>query len=452
MQIIEREKPQGVIVQFGGQTPLKLAGALEKAGVPILGTPVNSIDMAEDRKRFAALVDQLGLRQPDGTTAASLDEAVQAGRSIGYPLMIRPSFVLGGRAMRVVQSEDELRNYIEEGVEVSNDRPVLLDSFLQNAIEVDVDAVSDGKDAVIAGVMEHIERAGIHSGDSSCCIPPPTLSDSVIEEMKRQARLLALELEVVGLLNVQFAVMKDTVFILEANPRASRTVPFVSKACGVPWAKIAAKVMAGKTLRSLGVVDQPKLPYFAIKACAFPFSRFPGVDIILGPEMKSTGEVMGIDLSFAGAFARAQAAVQQSLPVSGTAFLSLRDDDKSSEAVAVAEKLLSLGFRLIGTSGTAEFLRGRGLEIAPVNKVRDGSPHIVDALGSGEVHLLINTPEGTGPFLDSRSIRIVAGEMRVPTYTTLAAASAAVQAIGILKERRVLGVQALQEYHTLISR
>ncbi len=451
MEIIEREKPYGVIVQFGGQTPLKLADALEKAGVPVLGTPVESIDTAEDRERFAALVDRLGLRQPQGNTATSIEKALECAAEIGYPLMIRPSFVLGGRAMRVVQNEDELRNYMAEGVEVSNDRPVLLDSFLQNAIEVDVDAVCDGKDAVVAGVMEHIERAGIHSGDSSCCIPPPTLPALVIEEIKRQTRLLALELNVVGLLNVQFAVQQSGIFILEANPRASRTVPFVSKACGIPWAKMAAKLMVGHTLQSLKVKEHPALPYHAIKACAFPFNRFPGVDILLGPEMKSTGEVMGIDRSFAGGFAKAQAATLNNLPTEGTAFLSVRDGDKGEELLLIARRLYSLGFSLVGTAGTSRYLEKNGIVVKSVNKVSEGSPNIVDLLGSGEISIVINTPEGTNPFQDSRSIRVIASELKVPTFTTLAAASAAVQSIGIIREKSTLGVLALQEYHELLQ-
>jgi carbamoyl-phosphate synthase large subunit len=446
LAIVEREKPEGVIVQFGGQTPLRISGELASLGVPIIGTSVDSIDIAEDRERFSALIARLQLRQPPFATARSTEEAVKAARNIGFPLMIRPSFVLGGRAMRVLYSEDEVQTYMREGVEVSHDRPVLLDRFLDGAIEVDVDTVSDGTDVIIAGVMEHIEPAGIHSGDSSCCLPPQTLSASVIEEMRRQAVVLAKELKVVGLMNIQFAVPKSgEVFILEVNPRASRTVPFVSKATGVPWAKVASRVMAGNTLKAIGVKEVVPKGYVSVKASVFPFSKFSGVDTILGPEMKSTGEVMGIHATFAGAFAKSQFASNIALPDAGKVFLSIKDGDKE-QLPEVARRLQRLGFKLVATDGTAEFLRGLGVTVERVNKVREGSPHIVDALGAGEIDLVINTPEGWQPVMDSKSIRLVANEMRVPTYTTIAAARAAAEALELVQKKQVLSVRALQDY------
>ena len=445
MSIVEREKPDGVIVQFGGQTPLKLAGPLVKRGVPIIGTSVESIDMAEDRKLFTELVVKLGLRQPDNATVLSIKEAVEKANLIGYPLMIRPSFVLGGRAMRIIHSEEELVSYMGESVEVSHERPVLLDRFLDNAIEVDVDAVSDGKTVLLTGIMEHIERAGIHSGDSSCCLPPITLSDAVKEELRRQTILLAKNLNVIGLVNVQFAVYRDEVYVLEVNPRASRTVPFVSKATGIPWAKIAARVMAGKTLAELGVKERIDLNYCNVKACVFPFSKFSGVDTLLGPEMKSTGEVMGIHRDFSGSFAKSQFAAGNVLPSTGTVFLSVRDDDKE-EVLETCKILHGLGFSLIATKGTAGFLESKGIKVTTVNKVRDGSPHIVDLLGEGKVQMVVNTPEGAGTFLDSRSIRLVAHELKIPTFTTIAAAHAAAIAIKSVKERTIFEVKALQEY------
>ncbi len=447
MAIVDREKPDGVIVQFGGQTPLRLAEKLKIAGVPIIGTSVESIDLAEDRERFSGVVKRLGLRQPAYATARSQEEAKAAASLIGFPLMIRPSFVLGGRAMRVIYSEEELQNYFLEGMEVSNDRPVLLDHYLNNTVEVDVDLVADGKDVVIAGIMEHIERAGVHSGDSSCCLPPITLRRTTVEELKRQAVLLAKELCVVGLMNVQFAVTKDgLVYILEVNPRASRTVPFVSKATGVAWAKVASRLMVGRTIADLGIAEVRPKGYFSVKACVFPFNRFQGVDTILGPEMKSTGEVMGVHRNFPGGFAKAQFASSTILPSAGTAFLSVPDQDKQ-ELIEIAEELVELNFRLKATRGTAQYLSERGFKVEALNKVREGSPHIVDALGAGEIQVVINTPEGSKPLLDSRSIRLVANEMNVPTFTTLAAAAAAVKAMKIVNTQELLEVAALQDYH-----
>ena len=446
MSIIDREKPRGVILQFGGQTPLKLARKLVEAGVTILGTSVDSIDRAEDRKLFSELVDTLKLKQPRGGTAVSLTEAKGLAEMIGFPLMIRPSFVLGGRSMRILHTMRELEQYMNDSIEVSHDRPVLLDAFLQDAIEVDVDSLSDGKDVVICGVMEHIERAGIHSGDSSCCLPPPTLSAAVVTELKRQASLLAKALNVVGLLNVQFAVThNEEIFIIEANPRASRTIPFVSKATGVPWVKRATKVMLGQTLAQVGAVETAPTDYYAIKACVFPFSKFHGVDPILGPEMKSTGEVMGLHKTFAGGFAKALIASNQSLPIKGQVFMSVMDFDKE-ELIPVAKQFISLGFTLCATKGTGEVLQAAGIAVTIVNKVRDGSPHIVDMIAQGRIQLVINTPEGSGPFMDSKSIRLMAHEMNVPTFTTLSQASAGVSAIEMVQKGEVVTVKALQDY------
>ena len=446
MSIVEREKPHGVIVQFGGQTPLRISNELAALGVPVIGTSVDSIDIAEDRERFSALIKKLGLRQPQYATARSPEQALEAARYVGFPLMIRPSFVLGGRAMRVIYNEDEVKAYMQEGVEVSHDRPVLLDRFLDAAIEVDVDAVSDGSEVVIAGVMEHIEPAGIHSGDSSCCLPPQTLSSSTVDELKRQAKILAKELNVVGLMNIQFAVTQSgDIYILEVNPRASRTVPFVSKATGIPWAKVASRLMAGKKIKELGVREFEPTGYVSVKASVFPFSKFPGVDTILGPEMKSTGEVMGIHANFAGAFAKSQFASNINLPSSGKIFLSIRDRDKESIPLIV-ERLTSSGFSVVATKGSAQYLKEHGITVEVVNKVRDGSPHIVDMLGTGEVSMVINTPEGWQPVMDSKSIRIVANEMRIPTYTTIAAGKAVSEALQMVQDRSYLTVRALQDY------
>jgi carbamoyl-phosphate synthase large subunit len=446
LEIVRRENPKGVIVQFGGQTPLRISGELAKLGVPIIGTSVDSIDVAEDRERFSALIHRLGLQQPPCATARSTEEALAAARSIGFPLMIRPSFVLGGRAMRVVYSEEDIQNYMHEGVEVSHARPVLLDRFLDGAIEVDLDAVSDGDEVLIAGVMEHIEPAGIHSGDSSCCLPPQSLSQRTVEELKRQARILARELHVVGLMNIQFAVTRsEEVYILEVNPRASRTVPFVSKATGVPWAKVASRVMAGKSLRQIGVEEREPQGYVAVKASVFPFHKFPGVDTVLGPEMKSTGEVMGIHGDFGGAFAKSQFAAGSVLPDDGGVFISVKNDDKEG-ALSIARRIASLGFSLYATHGTARFLAAEGVSVTALNKVHDGSPHVVDLLGTGEVGLVLNTPGGTRTVVDSRSIRMVANEMKVPTYTTIAAARAVAEALEDVQDGSFLRVRALQEY------
>jgi carbamoyl-phosphate synthase large subunit len=446
LEIIKREKPDGVIVQFGGQTPLRISQELSLLGVPIIGTSVESIDIAEDRERFSDLISRLGLKQPPFSTARSSDEAVAVGKKLGFPLMIRPSFVLGGRAMRIVYSVEEIVSYMEEGIEVSHDRPVLLDRFLEGAIEVDVDVVSDGTDVVIAGVMEHIEPAGIHSGDSSCCLPPQSLSTETIHTLRVQATQLSRELQVVGLMNIQFAVTSaGDVYILEVNPRASRTVPFVSKATGIPWAKVASRVMAGTSLQAMGVSEVIPEGYVAVKASVFPFSKFPGVDTVLGPEMKSTGEVMGVDASFAGAFAKSQLASNQDLPVSGRVFLSVREQDKA-QLPAIARQLISLGYELVATRGTAKCLQDNGIKAQVVNKVREGSPHIVDLLGSRKIDLVINTPEGWQTVMDSKSIRLVANELKIPTYTTIAAAQALGEALELVRSGDHITVKSVQEY------
>lgn len=468
IEIVEREKPTGVIIHYGGQTPLRLSEALEKAGVPIIGTPAHAIDAAEDRKKFSEILTRAKLRQADGGTARNEEEALKVSERIGFPLLVRPSFVLGGRAMAVVSNREDLRRYIQGSVLVSFDRPVLLDRFLDNAIEVDVDAVSDGKDIVVCGIMEHVERAGVHSGDSSFVLPSQTLSPEVLQEIERAAHALARECGVIGLMNVQFAVQGGTdVYVLEMNPRASRSVPFVSKLTGIPWAKVAARVMAGETLRQIdesGAFGKvlaflnyqqaiSSMNYIGVKKSVFPFVKFRGVDTVLGPEMRSTGEVMGVDVTIGGSFARAERAAGSQLPTSGTVFVSVRDEDKAS-ILPVAIKLVSLGFQLIATAGTANYLKQHGLPVAIVKKVSEGSPHIVDELLNGSVHMVINTPEGLGPLLDSRSIRSKATELNLPLYTTVAGAAAAV--IGIEEQRsgRVNTVCSLQEYlsHTSSKR
>ena len=446
LNITDKEKPVGVIVQFGGQTPLKLAVPLMQAGVPILGTSPDAIDRAEDRERFKQLVQKLGLNQPPNGTATSFEQAALIARQIGYPVLVRPSYVLGGRAMEIVYEEADLKDYMERAVQASPDRPVLVDKFLEDAIEMDVDAVSDGKTVVIGGIMEHIEEAGIHSGDSACSLPPWSVSGTLLEEIREQTRAMALELHVVGLLNIQFAIKDRTVYVLEVNPRASRTVPFVSKAVGVPLAKLAAKVMVGKTLQELGFTEERRITHVAVKEAVLPFAKFPNVDAVLGPEMKSTGEVMGIDADFGLAFAKSQIAASGLLPTGGTAFLSVRGRDKLA-IVAVATRLASLGFKLLATQGTADVIRRAGLSVERVYKVTEGvRPHIVDRMKNGEVAMVVNTPEGRSARLDSYSIRRTAVTRGIPHFTTMAAASAVVEAIRTLR-RHDMTTRSLQEYH-----
>jgi carbamoyl-phosphate synthase large subunit len=433
----------GAIVQFGGQTPLKLAHALDAAGITILGTSPDAIDLAEDRRRFQALLARLGLRQPESGTATSAAEARAVAQKIGYPVMIRPSYVLGGRAMEIVTDSDQLDRYIGSAVEVSGRNPVLIDSYLRAATEVDVDAVSDGEQVFIAGVMEHIEEAGIHSGDSACALPPHTLSAAVIEEIGRQTRLLADGLAVVGLMNAQFAVQNGDIYILEVNPRASRTVPFVAKATGVPIAKVAARVMAGAKLSSFPL-ERTRSLHVAVKESVFPFARFPGVDVMLGPEMKSTGEVMGLDRDFASAFLKAQLGAGVNLPESGGVFISVKDADKAAMA-PLARALVDMGFEIIATTGTARFLSDQGIGVAPVKKVHEGEPHIVDAMNAGTVQLVLNTTEGVKAIADSFSLRRTALTGGIPYYTTVPGAQAAVQAISALRSGQ-LEVAPLQSY------
>ncbi|MDD9878986.1 MAG: carbamoyl-phosphate synthase large subunit [Magnetovibrio sp.] len=434
----------GCIVQLGGQTPLKLASGLQSAGIPILGTSPDAIDLAEDRERFQVLLKELGLLQPANGLARSEDEAVAVADEIGYPLVIRPSYVLGGRAMEIVHDTNALKRYMTDAVQVSGDSPVLLDSYLQDAIEVDVDAICDGEEVYVAGVMQHIEEAGIHSGDSACSLPPYSLSDATVAELESQAVALAKALGVVGLMNVQFAVKDDDVYILEVNPRASRTVPFVAKATGLPVAKIAARVMAGEKLADFDLETKARRRHMAVKEAVFPFSRFPGVDTILGPEMKSTGEVMGLDEDFPRAFAKSQLGAGNRLPTEGTAFISVKDHDKRAAAV-IARRLQDLGFRLIATGGTQRFLAAEGLEVEIVNKVLEGRPHCVDAIVNGQVQLIINTTEGAQAIADSFSIRRTAVTNNIPHYTTMTGASAAVDGIEALGAA-TLEVAPLQAY------
>ncbi len=435
----------GVIVQFGGQTPLKLARALEAAGIPILGTTPDNIDLAEDRERFAALVEQLGLLQPKNGLARSRDEAIAVAEEVGYPVLMRPSYVLGGRAMEVVETPAQLDTYIREAVRASGDSPVLIDQYLRDATEVDVDALADGETVFVAGVLEHIEEAGVHSGDSACSLPPYNLPPEIIAEIERQTAVLARALGVRGLMNIQFAVKDGLVYLIEVNPRASRTVPFTAKATGIPIAKIAARVMAGESLASFNLV-KPNWDHIAVKEAVFPFARFPGVDPVLGPEMKSTGEVMGIDTDFAMAFYKSQLGAGTLLPTGGTAFLSVKDSDKP-QVRDMARGLLDLGFAVVATEGTARYLAGEGIDVTPVNKVAQGRPHIVDRIKDGAIAFICNTTEGVQSMKDSQSIRVAALYGKVPYFTTAAASAAAVRAIAAARARP-LEVRSLQSYYS----
>ena len=447
LEIIDLEQPEGVIVQFGGQTPLKLARNLARAGVPIIGTTPDQIDRAEDRERFQQMIQKLGLRQPENTTVRSVDEAINAAAEIGYPLVVRPSYVLGGRAMEIVYREEDLLRYMRDAVRVSEDSPVLLDSFLSAAIEVDIDAVSDGETVVIGAIMQHIEQAGVHSGDSACSLPPYSLATEVQDQMREVVRAMALELGVCGLMNVQLAYQDDEIYVIEVNPRASRTVPFVSKAVGISLAKIAARCMAGQTLAEQGVEGEVVPPYYAVKEAVLPFNKFPGIDPILGPEMKSTGEVMGTGDTFAAAFARAQLGAGDDPPQSGLALFSVRDVDKPG-AVEVARRLVAKGFTLAATGGTAKALEAAGLAVRRVNKVREGRPHIVDLIKNDEASMIVNTTEGRTAILDSAPIRASAEQHRVFYTTTLAAAEAVCMA---LEQEADMTVRRLQDLHESIA-
>jgi carbamoyl-phosphate synthase large subunit len=447
LEVIAKERPEGVIVQFGGQTPLKLSRALEAAGAPIIGTSPDSIDIAEDRERFQQLVRRLQLRQPANASARNEEQAAALAREVGYPLVVRPSYVLGGRAMEIVFNEEDLRSYMTHAVQVSNEAPVLLDRFLDVAIEVDVDAVCDGQDVLIGGIMEHVEQAGVHSGDSSCSLPPNSLSLEIQNEMRAQTRKLARSLNVIGLMNIQFAIQNGAVYVLEVNPRASRTVPFVSKATGVPIAKIAAKVMTGRKLSELGVLEERVPRYYSVKEAVFPFVKFPEADPILGPEMKSTGEVMGTGRTFGEAYAKSQAASGVIIPRSGRALISVRERDKAG-VVQLAQRLIAHGFNLVATSGTAATLKAAGIECRTANKVREGRPHIVDMIKNDEIDLIVNTTEGKQAILESNSIRREAVHRHITYYTTLAAALATCDALDHIDE---VDVNRLQDLHQEVA-
>jgi carbamoyl-phosphate synthase large subunit len=443
LAIVDNEKPDGVIVQLGGQTPLKLAKGLAAAGVPIWGTSPDAIDLAEDRKRFGALLAEEGIRQPDHGTALDEHEARAVAKRLGFPVLVRPSYVLGGRAMAVCYDESTLATFMKQAAEVSNGSPVLLDRFLEDAQEFDVDLIADGRRAVVCGILQHIEEAGVHSGDSAAVLPPHASTDAELDEMRDIGRRLALKLDVRGLMNVQFARHRGDLYVLEVNPRASRTVPFIAKAVGLPLVGIASQVMAGRTLEEIGFVAEPRVPGVFVKAPVFPFRRFPGVDPLLGPEMKSTGEVMGVDSKFGRAFAKAWIGAGNKLPLEGTAFLSVHDREKP-RLVPVAERLAELGFELVATEGTARFLRERGLVVRRINKVHEGRPHVVDALINREIQLVVNTPSGRDSHYDDREIRRISVRYDVPCITNLSGALAAVEGIAALRGRKI-GVRSLQE-------
>lgn len=430
-----------MIVHYGGQTPLKLANALHDNGVKIIGTSADSIDLAEDRERFQKLLEELNLKQPPNRIARNSNEALQLANEVGYPLVVRPSYVLGGRAMQIVYTDEELTKYMREAVQVSDDTPILLDHFLNNAIEVDVDCICDGTEVIIGGIMQHIEQAGIHSGDSACSLPPYSLSNDIQDEIRRQTAAMAMKLGVIGLMNVQFAVQNDVIFVLEVNPRASRTVPFVSKATGVPLAKIAARVMAGISLKEQGIEKEIIPELYSVKEAVFPFIKFPGVDTILGPEMRSTGEVMGIGKTFNEAFVKAQIGAGERLASNGKVFLSVEDADKE-RLIPIARRLQALGYGLCSTLGTSRFLSKEGIIVQTVNKVREGRPHIVDAIKNGEIAMVINT---TGSMVesvsDSHSIRSSALQMRLPIYTTIAGADAVSEGLASLNNTAVYPLQ-----------
>ena len=450
LNIVQREQPEGVIVQFGGQTPLNLATGLARAGVPILGSKAETIDIAENREKFKQLLDELGLRQPPSGTALTLDDAKLTARAIGYPCLVRPSYVLGGRAMEIVYDDEQLKYFAQAAFDASPGFPVLIDKFLEDAIEVDVDLVGDGETYVIGGILEHIEEAGIHSGDSAMVLPPHTLNDDTLTEIRVATHKLAKALKIVGLMNVQFAVKDDLVYVLEVNPRASRTVPFISKAIGVPLAKVATRALAGVSLREQGFLEEVIPPFLAVKESVFPFSRFAGVDIMLGPEMRSTGEVMGIDEDFGRAFIKSQIAAGQLLPRSGTVFISVKNRDKRA-IVMVGQRLEELGFQLVATQGTAKALQRYGLHAEPVKKIHEGRPNVLDLIKSGAIHLVINTPSGRLPRADEVQIRSAAATLGIPCITTIAGAQASVNGIAVLLKHQ-LTPTPLQRYHELLKR
>ncbi|MEM4155229.1 MAG: carbamoyl-phosphate synthase large subunit, partial [Archaeoglobaceae archaeon] len=444
MNVYENEEPVGVMVQFGGQTPLNIAEELEESGAKILGTSVDSIDIAEDRERFEVLMKELGIPRPPNGIAFSVEEAKEVARRIGYPVLVRPSYVLGGRAMEIVYEESELERYINEALEVSPEKPILIDKFLEDAIELEVDALCDGEDVFIGGIMEHIEEAGVHSGDSACVLPPVSLSEDVIRRVVDYTRRIALALKVVGLVNIQYALKDDVLYILEANPRASRTVPFVSKATGVPLAKIAAKLMMGVKLKELGL-KEPKMKHLAVKEAVFPFIKLPGVDPVLGPEMRSTGEVMGIDYNFGLAYYKAELAAGMKLPTEGNVLVSVKDRDKP-KIVSVAKKIAEFGFKILATENTARYLREHGIEAEIALKVSQGRPNIVDMIINGQIQLIINTPSGVRGKTEGYEIRRAAIEYGVPYVTTIPGALAVVKAIEAIKGGK-LTVKSLEEYH-----
>ena len=449
LAICDVEKPDGVIVQLGGQTPLNLARELEAEGVPIIGTSPDSIDLAEDRDRFGKLLEYLGIPQPENGAGMNLAEVKVIARRIGYPVMVRPSYVLGGRAMQTVWNDDQLEEFTKEAIKAADGHPILVDKFLDRAIEVDVDALADGHRTVIAAIMEHIEEAGIHSGDSACVIPPHTLTPAVIEKIREYTHKLGKELHVKGLMNIQYAVKDEDVYVLEVNPRASRTVPFVSKAIGIPVAQLAAKVMAGRTLEELKFTEQPTIHYYAVKEAVLPFQKFPGCTIVLGPEMRSTGEVMGIAPDFAMAFAKSQAAAGGELPTSGKIFISINDKDKP-QFLPVARQFVTMGFELVTTSGTSKYLAEHGIPNRLIDKISIGRPNIVDLVMNNEVAMIINTFTGDKAREDEKKIRTLAVQREIPLFTTISAAGAVAEAVGALRNHPI-EVKALQDYHAELA-
>jgi carbamoyl-phosphate synthase large subunit len=444
LSIYEKERPEGVIVQFGGQTPLNIARELAEAGVRILGTTPDTIDLAEDRDRFRKIMQSLGIPMPESGMASSAAEALAIAERIGYPLMVRPSYVLGGRGMEVVHDAAMLKRYVTAAVELSPERPILIDKFLDNAIEAEADAIADGRDAFVPAVMEHIELAGIHSGDSACVIPPISLAPKHIDTIREYTRRIAIELGVVGLMNMQYAIFENTVYVLEANPRASRTVPIVSKVCGLSMARLATQVILGRTIADLGL-EERRITHFGVKESVFPFNMFPEVDPVLGPEMRSTGEVLGLSYSFGRAFFKAQEATQTLLPMEGTVLFTIADRDKPA-AIEPARRFRELGFRIMATEGTHKFFQEKGIEAVPVSKLGVGRPNLVDAIKSGQIHLLVNTPSGHKGSADSSDIRRAAIKHKVPYITTTAAAIAAAKGIAARREGAPK-VRALQQYH-----